>query len=138
METRAVWSLDFMSDALRDGRRFRVLNVLDDYNRRPICSRAAGTVEIDYSLPAGRVVRLLQRLVDTYGKLAKLRCDSGGPPMRLEFISVLLREWCEQNSVGLHWIQPGKPTQNTYVERFDAWPPVGQLSARSIECVFVC
>ncbi|WP_425443556.1 DDE-type integrase/transposase/recombinase [Spirosoma oryzae] len=66
-----VWSLDFMSDALRDGRRFRTLNVLDDYNRQAL------GVEIDYSLPAGRVIRLLQRLVDVYGAPAKLRCDNG-------------------------------------------------------------
>ena len=66
-----VWSLDFMSDALRDGRRFRTLNVLDDYNRQAL------GVEIDYSLPAGRVIRLLQRLVDAYGVPTKLRCDNG-------------------------------------------------------------
>lgn len=67
-----VWALDFMSDALRDGRRFRALNVLDDYNRQAL------GVEVDYSLPAGRVIQLLQRLVDAYGKPAKLRCDNGG------------------------------------------------------------
>lgn len=59
------------SDALRDGRRFRTLNVLDDYNREAL------GIEVDYSLPAGRVIRLLQRLVDAYGKPAKLRCNNG-------------------------------------------------------------
>lgn len=103
-----TWSLDFMSDALRDGRRFRTLNVLDDYNRQAL------GIEIDYSLPAGRVVRLLQRLIDAYGKPTKLRCDNGP-----EFISAILSEWCEPNGIELHWIQPGKPTQNAYIERFN-------------------
>jgi putative transposase len=103
-----VWSLDFMSDALRDGRRFRTLNVLDDYNRQAL------GIEIDYSLPAGRVIRLLQRLVDAHDKPAKLRCDNGP-----EFISAALSEWCEQLQIELHWIQPGKPTQNAYIERFN-------------------
>ena len=84
------------------------LNVLDDYNRQALW------VEIDYSLPAGRVVRLLQRLGDTYGKTAKLRCDNGH-----EFISAALSQRCEQNGVELQWIQPGKPTQNAYIERFN-------------------
>lgn len=103
-----VWSLDFMSDALRDGRRFRTLNVLDDYNRQAL------GVEIDYSLPAGRVIRLLQRLVDAYGVPTKLRCDNGP-----EFISAVLSEWCEQQGIEWYWIQPGKPTQNAYIERFN-------------------
>ena len=103
-----VWSLDFMSDALRDGRRFRTLNVLDDYNRQAL------GIEIDYSLPAGRVIRLLQRLVDAYDKPTRLRSDNGP-----EFISAALSEWCEQTGIELHWIQPGKPTQNAYIERFN-------------------
>lgn len=102
------WSLDFTSDALTDGRRFRTLNVLDDFNRQVL------GIEVDFSLPATRVVRLLGQLVEQHGRPEKLRCDNGP-----EFISAVLREWCETQGIVLHWIQPGKPTQNAYVERFN-------------------
>jgi putative transposase len=102
------WSLDFTSDVLTDGRRFRTLNVLDDYNRQLL------GVEIDFSLPAVRVVQLLTRLVECYGRPAQLRTDNGP-----EFISARLSEWCEAQGVTLCWIQPGKPTQNAYIERFN-------------------
>lgn len=102
------WSLDFASDVLTDGRRFRTLNVLDDYNRELLGA------EIDFSLPASRVVQVLTRLVEYYGRPAQLRTDNGP-----EFISAKLSEWFEQQDVILHWIQPGKPTQNAYIERFN-------------------
>lgn len=102
------WSLDFMSDALTDGRRFRTLNVIDDYNRQLL------GMEIDFSLPASRVVRLLDQLVDQYGQPQKLRSDNGP-----EFISTVLSEWCERKGLDWQWIQPGKPTQNAYIERFN-------------------
>ena len=103
-----VWSLDFMSDVLKDGRRFRTLNVLDDYNRQAL------GIDIDFSLPAKRVVRLLEQAIETHGKPNCLRCDNGP-----EFISIALTEWCESNEIELRWIQPGKPTQNAYIERFN-------------------
>lgn len=103
-----VWSLDFMSDTLRDGRRFRTLNILDDYNREAL------GVEVDYSLPAKRVIRFLEQLMESYGKPDCLRCDNGP-----EFISTALTEWCEAKEIRLHWIQPGKPTQNAFIERFN-------------------
>lgn len=87
------WSLDFTSDVLTDGRRFRTLNVLDDYNRELLC------VEIDFSLPARRVVQVLTRLVECPGCPAQLRTDKGP-----EFISAKLSEWCEQYDITLHWI----------------------------------
>jgi len=102
------WSLDFTSDALTDGRRFRTLNVIDDFNRQVL------GIEVDFSLPAVRVVRLLAQLVEQHGRPEKLRCDNGP-----EFISAALGEWCEAQGIVLHWIQPGKPTQNAYVERFN-------------------
>lgn len=76
MALNQVWSMDFMrsaarSDALRDGRRFRTLNVLDDYNRQAL------GIDVDYSLPAKRVIRFLEQLVESYGKPACLRCDNG-------------------------------------------------------------
>ena len=102
------WSLDFTSDSLTDGRKFRTLNVLDDF------SREALGIEIDYSLPALRVTRLLDRLVERYGKPERLRSDNGP-----EFISQTLQDWCADKKVVLHWIEPGKPTQNAYIERFN-------------------
>jgi putative transposase len=102
------WSLDFTSDNLTGGRKFRTLNVVDDYNREAL------GVEVDYSLPAQRVTRLLDRLVDQYGKPERLRTDNGP-----EFISRVLQAWCSDKEVVLHWIDPGKPTQNAYIERFN-------------------
>ena len=75
------WLLDFTSDVLTDGRRFRILNVLDDYNRQLL------GVEIDFSLPAARIVQVLARLVECHGRPAQLRTDNG--PV---FISARLTE----------------------------------------------
>jgi putative transposase len=103
-----MWSMDFMSDTLTDGRSFRRLNVLDDYNREVL------GIEIDFSLPAARVTRCLLCLVEIYGKPEKIRCDNGP-----EFISKILNEWCHANRIQLCWIQPGKPTRNAYIERLN-------------------
>lgn len=102
------WSLDFTSDSLIDGRKFRTLNVLDDYNREAL------GIEVDYSLPAQRVIRLLDRLIEQHGTPVRLRSDNGP-----EFISQALQDWCADKEVVLHWIEPGKPTQNAYIERFN-------------------
>ena len=102
------WSLDFMSDALTDGRRFRTLNVVEDWNREVL------GIEVDFSLPARRVVALLTELVARHGAPAQLRVDNGP-----ELISHALQDWCRQAGVHLHWIAPGKPTQNAYIERFN-------------------
>jgi putative transposase len=69
---------------------------------------------VDYSLPAGRVTRLRDKLVERYGKPERLRSDNGP-----EFISQTLQDWCAEHQVVLHWIEPGKPTQNAYIERFN-------------------
>ena len=74
------WSLDFTSDSLTDGRRFRTLNVLDDYNREAL------GIAVDYSLPAQRVTRLLDRLVEQYGKPERLRTDNGPRGVRLNLL----------------------------------------------------
>ena len=97
-----------MSDALTDGRRFRTLNVVEDWNRELL------GVEVDFSLPAARVVRLLAQLVDRHGPPARLRVDNGP-----ELVSHALQDWCAGQGVDLHWIQPASPTQNAYVERFN-------------------
>jgi putative transposase len=102
------WSMDFMSDALRCGRRFRTFNILDDFNREALA------IEIDLNLPAPRVIRVLERVALFRGYPEKLRVDNGP-----EFISLALADWAEKNDVMLDFIQPGKPTQNSYIERFN-------------------
>ena len=104
----SFWSMDFMSDALTSGRKFRTLNVLDDFNRESLA------IEIDYSLPAERVVRVLDQVALTRGYPSFIRVDNGP-----EYISQRLLEWAEQNGVTISHIQPGKPAQNGYIERFN-------------------
>lgn len=103
-----VWSIDFMSDTLVDGRRFRLFNVMDDFNRESLA------IEVDTSLPSLRVIRVLEKLIAQRGKPANIRCDNGP-----EFISHKLEEWCsdERRQITIQFIQPGKPTQNAYIER---------------------
>lgn len=126
MACNGCWSLDFTSDGLSDGRKFRTLNVIDDYNREIL------GVEVDYSLPAKRVLGLLNKLVERYGKPARLRSDNGP-----EFISQDLQDWCKEHEVILHRIEPGKPTQNAYIERFNAGPPVRHVQTGSAQCQHV-
>jgi putative transposase len=101
-----VWSIDFMSDSLWSGRKIRLLNVIDDYNREMLA------METDFSLPALRVIRVLEYLLEFRGLPKMIRVDNGP-----EFISHVLDEWCRQHSITLVYIQPGKPMQNGYVER---------------------
>jgi putative transposase len=101
-----VWSIDFMSDSLWDGRRFRLLNVIDDYNREVLA------MESDTSLPTVRLIRVLECLKDLRGLPKMIRVDNGP-----EFISHKLDVWCKDNKIDLMFIQPGKPMQNGYVER---------------------
>lgn len=101
-----VWSLDFMSDSLWDGRKFRLLNIIDDFNREVL------SIEADTSMPTLRVIRTLERLKETRGLPEMIRTDNGP-----EFISFKLDAWCRENKVQLLFIQPGKPMQNGYVER---------------------
>ena len=103
-----TWSIDFMSDALFCGRRFRTFNVLDDFNREALA------IEIDLNIPAQRVIRVLERVAIQRGYPKKLRCDNGP-----EFISKALAEWAESHRIELEFIQPGKPTQNSFIERFN-------------------
>ena len=103
-----VWSADFMSDALYHGVRFRTFNVIDDHNREALA------IEIDTSLRAPRVVRVLERLKDQRGVPDVLRVDNGP-----EFLSQALTDWCQANGVLIQYIQPGKPNQNAYIERFN-------------------
>lgn len=97
-----------MHDALVCGRRFRTFNVVDDFNREAL------PIEIDLNLPALRVVRVLDRIAANRGYPVMLRMDNGP-----EFISLALAEWAELHAVKLEFIQPGKPTQNAFIERFN-------------------
>lgn len=103
-----VWSADFMSDALYNGVRFRTFNVLDDFNREVLA------IEIDTSLPGERLVRVFCQLAETRGLPDMLRTDNGP-----EFMSETFTTWCEDHGVMLDYIEPGKPNQNAYVERFN-------------------
>ena len=100
--------MDFMADRLGDGRQFRLLNVLDDFNREGL------GIEIDFSLPAERVVRALNQIIEWRGAPRTIRVDNG-----LEYISGTLMEWAENRGITLSYIQPGKPQQNAYVERYN-------------------
>ena len=103
-----VWSMDFMADRLGDGRAFRLLNVLDDFNREGL------GIEVDFSLPAERVVRVLNQIIEWRGKPDVIRVDNGP-----EYISGTLMKWAQQQGIALQHIQPGKPQQNAYVERYN-------------------
>lgn len=97
-----------MSDALWSGQRFRTFNLVDDYNREAL------TIEVDRSLPAGRVVRALDRAAAWRGYPKKLRVDNGP-----ELTSVRLADWADDNDVKLEFTEPGRPMQNGFVERFN-------------------
>lgn len=95
------WSLDFVSDAFTDGRRFRVLAVVDDYSRECLA------LVVDTSLSGLRVVRELDALMRLRGKPVTVVSDNG-----TELTSMAVLKWCQETSVEWHYIQPGKPMQN--------------------------
>ena len=100
------WSMDFVSDQLANGRRFRVLNVVDDYSRECVLQI------VDFSISGQRLGRELSRLARPLPKT--LVCDNGP-----EFTSKAMFLWAKEAGVRLHFIQPGKPTQNAFVESFN-------------------
>ncbi len=103
-----VWSMDFMHDQLSDGRSFRLFNVLDDFNREGL------GIEVDLSLPTARVIRTLEQIIEWRGKPSTIRCDNDP-----EYISGALLAWADTHNIKLNHIQPGKPQQNAYVERYN-------------------
>ena len=102
------WSMDFMSDTLYNGRKIRVLNIMDDY------SREALAIEAGSSIPSIGVVNILKDLVDWRGKPEQIRVDNGP-----EFTSGTFTDWCKEQNINLRYIQPGKPVQNAFIERFN-------------------
>jgi putative transposase len=105
---KQVWSMDFMSDALADGRKIRTFKVIDDYNREGLA------IDVDLSLPSARVIRALEQVIEWRGKPAAIRCDNGP-----ELLSGPLIAWANKNRITMLYIQPGKPTQNAYIKRFN-------------------
>ena len=107
-QSNSSWSMDFMSDSLVSGRKVRTLNILDDFNREAL------SIEADTSIPSERVVRVLEDLIDWRGKPAQIRVDNGP-----EFTSAVFADWCSKQDITIKYIQPGKPMQNGFIERFN-------------------
>lgn len=114
----AVWSMDFMHDQLKDGRSIRLFNVIDDFNREAL------GIEIDFSLPSARIIRALEQIIGWRGKPLAIRYDNGP-----ECLSDAITQWAARHRIALNYIQPGKPQQNAYVERFCVHPPLPGRSA---------
>ena len=106
--TNQRWSMDFVSDGLGDGRKFRSLNIVDDYSRECVAA------EVDTSIPGARVVRVLERLRERR-EVPQVLVTDNGP----EFAGQALDVWAYQRGVKLHFIEPGKPVQNAFVESFN-------------------
>jgi len=101
------WSLDFVSDALSDGRRFRILAVVDDFTRECLCLAA------DTSLSGVRVARELDAVIAVRGRPASVVSDNG-----TELTSMAILRWCQETRIEWHYIAPGKPQQNAFAESF--------------------
>lgn len=107
-QPNVVWAMDFMSDTLYGGRRFRTLNILDEGVREGLA------IEIDTSLSAERVIRVLEQVLSWRGRPQALRLDNGPELMADRFLT-----WCAERQIELRFIQPGKPDQNAFIERFN-------------------
>lgn len=103
-----TWSMDFMHDQLADGRSYRLLNILDD------CNREGLGIDVDFSLPAERVIRCLNQIIDWRGRPERIRCDNGP-----EYLSNAMAQWAMKRGIELCFTQPGNPQQNAYVERYN-------------------
>ncbi|GKS69342.1 hypothetical protein W03_15830 [Nitrosomonas sp. PY1] len=119
-----TWSMDFMHDQLGNGSSFRLLNILDD------CNREGLGIEVDFSLFAQRVIRTLEHLIEWRGKPKRIRCDNGP-----EYISGVLAVWAAKNGIQLEFIQPGKPQQNAYIERYNRTVRYDWLSHHRFESI---
>lgn len=110
LPTRAnqMWTMDFTRDSLASGRKFRTLNLMDGYTREALC------IEVDTSLPGLRVVQVLERVAQERGLPEAIQVDNGP-----EFVSRAVDQWAYANGVTLHFIDPGKPVQNAFIESFN-------------------
>jgi len=108
LELNRVWALDFMRDTMYDGRPFRTLNVIDEGNREAL------RIECGTSIPSARLVRVMNQLIEVYGQPQAIRMDNGP-----EMTSTSFTEWAETQGIQLLYIEPGKPNQNPFVERFN-------------------
>ena len=97
-----------MADALYGGRAFRTLNLIDEGNRQVL------GIEVAHSIPSLRVIRVMEQLIELHGKPRALRLDNGP-----ELTSVAFTEWCTSCGIEARFIQPGKPDQNAFIERFN-------------------
>jgi putative transposase len=102
------WSMDFVSDTLADGRCFRALTIVDDFTK--ICP----AIEVDTSISGQRVIRVLERAIHSRGRPEVIVTDNGP-----EFTCIALDAWARSQGIHLHWIDPGKPVQNAYIESFN-------------------
>jgi len=102
------WSMDFVADSLCDGRKLRCLAIVDDFSRECLA------LEVDTSINGRRVVTVLERLADLRGLPLSIRVDHGP-----EFEGQVLDTWAYRAGVSLHFIRPGKPVDNAYIESFN-------------------
>jgi putative transposase len=123
-ELNRIWSLDFMHDALYDGRRFRTLNVLDDGNRQAL------GIEVATSIPSQRAIRVMNQLIELHGRPEALRLDNG-----TELTSHAFVDWAKEREIDLRFIEPGKPNQNAFIERFNKTYRTEVLNAYVFESV---
>lgn len=119
-----TWALDFMTETLYDGRRVRLLTIIDEGNREAL------EIGMAVSLPSRRVVRVLNELVALHGRPSAVRVDNGP-----EFTAQPFVEWCAEHGVATHYIQPGKPDQNAYIERFNRSYRTEVLNAHLFESI---
>lgn len=103
-----VWSMDFMSDSMISGRKFRTFNIIDDSTREVLA------IEIDTSISSQRVIRTLNRVIEREGKPGAIRVDNGP-----EFTAIVFSLWAKEHGIDIQYIQPGKPMQNGFIERFN-------------------
>jgi len=114
--------MDFMHDSLHDGHSLRILNVIDD------CTREGLGMEIDFSLPSERVIRTLGNIIEWRGCPREIRCDNGP-----EYVSGALNNWARKKGIHIVYIQPDKPCQNGYVERYNKTVRYGWLNQHLFE-----
>jgi putative transposase len=119
------WSMDFMSDSLYDGRKFRVLTIIDDFTRESV------GMEVDTGISGERVNRVLERIAALRGLPETIVMDNGP-----EFTSKAMLMWSEQRGVRLHHIEPGKPNQNAFIESFNGTFRDGCLNQHWFESIF--